>query len=159
MTQTSDEKPIETTRPIIKLGFANETTTLGGFFRFVASAKVKDYPNTGDATMVPVKAAYIAAGAHVRLFIGYPYFGNGSLEHDPSIGVDVPGVDTTPQYSVQAPSGINSIYPTVTGKYVLPLFTPELVAVLIGAVSVVAILIYAVKWKRKTPVNMVGTSK
>jgi len=158
MTLTSDEKPIEISRPVIKLGFANETTTIGGFFRFVSSAKVKDFPEEGNSHMVPVKAAYIAAGAHMRLFIGYPYFGSGSLEHDPSIGVDVPGIDTTPQYSVQTPSGIDQITPTVIGRYVLPLFTIELAAVLVGAVSIVAILIYAIKWKRKTPINMVGTS-
>ena len=158
MTLTEQEKPIEIDRPVIKFGFANETMTLGGFFRFVSSAKVKDYPNTGDANMVPVKAAYIAAGAHMRLFIGYPYFGSGSLEHDPSIGVDVPGTATTPQYKIETPSGISEVAPTVIGEYVLPLFTTELVAVLVGAVSIVAILIYAVKWKRKTPVNVVGAS-
>lgn len=158
MTFTSEEKPIEISRPVIKLRFANETTTLGGFFRFVSSAKVKDYPKLGDVGMVPVKATYIAAGAHMRLFIGYPYFGNGTLEHDPSIGVDVPGIDTTPQYTVQVPSGINQETPIVIGKYMLPLFTPELAAVLVGAVSIVAVAIYAIKWKRKTPINMVGAS-
>jgi hypothetical protein len=157
MTLTSQEKPIEINRPVIKLGFANETKTLGGFFQFVSSAKVKESTNLGDAEMVPVKAAYIAAGAHMRLFIGYPYFGNGTLEHDPSIGVDaVPSVETTPQYTVQNPSGINAIDPAVIGKYALPLFTLELAAVLVGAASIVAIIIYAVKWKKKTPINMVG---
>jgi len=173
MTQTSTslEKAIEINRPFppIKLRFANETTTLAGFFRFVSSAKVKDFPQTGDVGMVPVKAAYIAAGAHMRLFIGYPYFGNGSLEHDPSIGVEVPERETTPppytapeytvpQYTVQVPSGINEIEPKVIGKYILPLFTVELAAVLVGAVSIVAIITYVIKWKRKTPVNMVGAS-
>ena len=156
MTETSLEKPIEISAPVIKLGFANETTTLGGFFRFVSSAKVKDFPQQGDANMVPVKAAYISAGAHMRLFIGYPYFGNGTLEHDPSIGVDVSGTATTPKYKVETPSGINEIAPTVIGEYALPLFTTPLVAALVSAVSIVAILIYAVKWKRKTPVNVVG---
>jgi len=155
---TAQEKPIEISRPIIKLKFANETTPLDGFFRFVSSAKVKDFPKPGDAGMVPVKAAYIAAGAHMRLFMSYQYFGNGSLEHDPSIGVDVPGIETTPQYTVKAPSGMNEIAPTVISKYVLPLFTPELAAVLVGAVSVAAIIVYVAKWKRKTPINVVGAS-
>jgi len=149
-----EEKPLLIDRPIIKLKFLNQTETLAGFFRFVASAKVTNFPQPGNVT-VPVKAAYIAAGAHMRLFIGYPYFGNGTLEHDPSIGVDVPGVDTTPKYSVQAPSG-SEITPIVLGKYVLPLFTPELMVALIAIVSGTAILLYAFKWKRKTPVNMVG---
>ena len=157
MTLTDQEKPIEIDRPVIKLGFANETTTLGGFFRFVSQAKVKDYPNTGDANMVPVKAAYIAGGAHMRLFIGYPYFGNGTLEHDPSIGVENVAVEKTPQYSVQTPSGINNVSPVVIGEYRLPLYTFGLAAIVAGAITVVAAVIYALKWKRRTPLNMVGT--
>jgi len=150
------EKPIEIDRPVIKVRFANETDTLGGFFRFVSSAKVTDYPNEGDVNMVPVKAAYISGGNHMRLFIGYPYFGNGTLEHDPSIGVEnVLGVDTTPKYTVQTPSGMNET-PLVLGKYVLPLFTRELLFALIVVVSATAIILYAAKWKRKTPINMVG---
>jgi hypothetical protein len=155
-TATEQETPIDVSRPVIKIKFANETTTLGGFFRFVSSAKTADYPNEGDLSMVPVKAAYISGGAHMRLFIGYPYFGNGTLEHDPSIGVDdVQGVDATPKYSVQTPSGM-SLAPVVLGRYVMPLFTTEFVMVLIAVVSGTAIVLYVVKWKRKTPVNMVG---
>jgi len=143
-------------KPIVRLKFAAKDKTVLGFFRFVSSAKVTTPENVTRA--MPVKAAYIAAGHHLRLFIGYPYFGNSTLEHDPSIGVDVPGIETTPQYTVQAPSGISEITPTIIGKYVLPLFTLELAAVLVGAVSIVAIVIYVTKWKRKTPINMVGTS-
>jgi len=141
-------------KPIVRLQFAEKEKTLLGFFRFVSSAKVTTPENV--TRTAPVRAAYIAAGHHLRLFIGYPYFGNSTLEHDPSIGVDVPGIDTTPKYTVQVPSGINQETPTVTGKYVLPLFTFELAAVLVGAVSIAAIMIYAVKWKRKTPINVVG---
>jgi hypothetical protein len=150
------EKPIEIERPVIKVNFANETTTLGGFFRFVSSAKVSNYTNPGDINTVPVKASYISGGNHMRLFIGYPYFGNGTLEHDPSIGVeDVPSVGTTPKYTVQTPSGMSET-PVVLGKYVLPLYTTELMVALIAVVSATAIILYAAKWKRKTPVNMVG---
>jgi len=155
-TSTEGETPIEASGPkYVRIRFANETSTLGGFFRFVSSAKITGYPNEGDMNMVPVKAAYIAAGAHMRLYIGYPYFGNGTLEHDPSIGVDVPNIDTTPKYTVQAPSG-KSVTPVVIGKYLLPPFTTELTVALIVVVSGTAIILYAAKWKRKTPVNMVG---
>ncbi len=44
-TTVEEEKPIEVDRPAIKIRFANETKTLGGFFRFVSSAKITDYPN------------------------------------------------------------------------------------------------------------------
>jgi len=155
-TQTQAEKPIEIPRPIIRIGFANETKDLGGFFRFVSSAKITDYPNLGDVNMVPVKAAYIAGGHHMRLFLAYPYFGNGTLEHDPSIGVDETSIDTTPKYTVEAPSG-SEVTPTVIGAYIPPLFNPPLMIALIVVVSLVAVALYAAKWKRKTPVNMVGT--
>jgi hypothetical protein len=156
-TSTDHESPIVTTRPIVKLNFANQTSTLGGFFRFVSSAKVTDYPSEGDMNMVPIKAAYIASGRSLRLFMGYPYFGNGTLEHDPSIGVDLAGVDTSPKYSVQSPSG-NQITPTVLGNYVPPLFTTQLMVALIVVISGVVLLLYAIKWRRRTPVNMVGVS-
>jgi hypothetical protein len=157
MTSTQ-EKPIETSHPIVKIQFVNQTETLAGFFRFVAQAKVSDYPNQGDINMVPVKAAFRPAGAHMKLFLGYPYFGNGTLEHDPSIGVDTTSEDTIPKYTVQAPSG-RSITPTVIGAYIPPLFTPPLMIALIAVISATAIALYAVKWKRKTPVNMVGVGK
>jgi len=157
-TQTQAERPIEIPRPIVRIGFANETKDLGGFFRFVSSAKVSEYPNPGDVNIVPVKAAYIAGGAHMRLFLGYPYFGNGTLEHDPSIGVDEASVDTTPKYAVTAPSGIE-VTPVVVGAYIPPLFNAQLMIALIAVVSIAAFVLYAAKWKRKTPVNMVGAGK
>jgi len=156
-TLTQAEKPIEIPRPIIRIGFANETKDLGGFFRFVSSAKITGYPNPGAVSMVPVKAAYIAAGYHMRLFLGYPYFGNGTLEHDPSIGVDDISVDTTPKYTVEAPSG-SEVTPRVIGAYIPPLFNLWLMVALIVVVSVVAVALYLAKLKRKTPVNMVGTA-
>jgi len=154
-TETDSERPIGISRPIIRIGFANETKNLRGFFRFVSSAKITNYPNPSDVNMVPVKAAYISGGAHMRLFLAYPYFGTGTLEHDPSIGVEATDVDTTPKYTVQAPSG-TEVTPTVISAYIPPLFNAQLMIALIVAVSVVAVALYAAKWKRKTPVNMVG---
>jgi len=154
-TETEPERPIDISKPIIKIRFTNETATLGGFFRFVSSAKITDYPNADDVNMVPVKAAYIAGGAHMRLFLGYPYFGNGTLEHDPSIGVDQANVDTTPKYIVEAPSGVSAT-PTVISGYIPPLFNTSLMIALIIVVSAIAVTLYLAKWKRKTPVNMVG---
>jgi hypothetical protein len=70
-----------------RLQFANESETLGGFFDFVNSAVIIN-STSQEATAVNVTAAYLAAGHHLRLFIGYPYFGNNTLVHDPSIGVE-----------------------------------------------------------------------
>jgi hypothetical protein len=156
-TTIEQEKPIEISKPIIKIGFSNQTKTLGGFFRFVSSAKITGYPDADSVNLVPVKAAYISGGSHMRLFIGYSYFGNGTLEHDPSIGVDTSDTHSTPKYTVQTPSGMNST-PLVLGNYVPPLFNVQLMIALIAVVSATAIILYVVKWKRKKPVNMVGVS-
>jgi hypothetical protein len=159
MTTTStQEEPIETSSPVVRIQFANQTETLAGFFRFVAQAKVTDYPNQGDVNMVPVKAAFRPSGAHMKLFLAYPYFGNGTLEHDPSIGVEETSVDATPKYTVAAPAG-NEVTPTVVGAYIPPLFNTQLMIALIAVVSIAAFVLYAAKWKRKTPVNMVGVGK
>ena len=152
---STQEEPIETSRPIVRIQFANQTETLAGFFRFVAEAKVTNYPNQGDVNMVPVKAAFRPAGAHMKLFLAYPYFGNGTLEHDPSIGVDASSISTTPQYSVTSPTG-NAVVPTSVTAYVPPLFNMQLMLALIVVVSATAVILYVAKWKRKTPVNMVG---
>ncbi len=92
----ADETPIkERIRDQLRLRFAQGSQTLAGFFDFVDKALVIN-ETSGDITQVNVTASYISAGAHLRLFIGYPYFGSNTLEHDPTIGVDavVPWLST-----------------------------------------------------------------
>jgi hypothetical protein len=79
---------------------------------------------------VNVTASYIAAGSHLRLFICYPYFGNSTLEHDPTIGL------------TSAP-----MIPT--------LVTPTLLAILVGASIAIAATVAAVKLRKK-PVNIIS---
>jgi hypothetical protein len=83
-----DEKPIALQyrlRRFLRMHFAEEDTTLPGFFSFVSTANVI---NQTGAKPVNVTASYIAAGGHMRLFLCYPYFGNNTLEHDPLIGAE-----------------------------------------------------------------------
>lgn len=68
--------------PAGKIRLSDEST-LGGFFKFVPSAIVS---NGSGEYLVDVFASYMSGGNHVRIFISYPYF-NGTLLHDPSIGV------------------------------------------------------------------------
>lgn len=134
-TETQDERPIVGGRGLYdhcKLHFAKEDQTLAGFFKFVASAKVTDL-TTNNAESKNVTASYIEAGGHMRLFIGYPYFGNKTLEHDPSLGIEV-------------------ILPFIT-----PLITPELIMILVGAASIIAVAIGIAKWRRRV-INVVGVS-
>jgi hypothetical protein len=109
-----------------RLRFAEGSKTLAGFFDFVNTAVVID-PSTQEKSMINVTAAYIPAGNHLRLFLGYPYFGANTLEYDPSIGVE----------------GIAPWLPF----YVLFL--------LIGATGIIAFAIAAFRLRKKT-VNIVG---
>jgi len=126
-----DEKPITLRyrlRRQFKMHFAKGDTTLAGFFSFVSTANLID-PATGEMTQENVTASYIAAGGHMRLFLGYPYFGNKTLEHDPLIGAE----------------------------YVPPFISPVLVLILVVAAGAVGVVLAVAKWKRK-PINLVGAS-
>ncbi len=70
-----------------RLRFACGSEALPGFFNFVDQAIIIN-ATSSEMTQVNVTAAYISAGNHLRLFIGYPYFADETLEHDPSIGLE-----------------------------------------------------------------------
>ncbi len=95
MADTTEMPMRERIRNQLRLRFAKGSETLAGFFDFVDKALVIN-ETSGDMTQVNVTASYFSAGAHLRLFIGYPYFGANTLEHDPTIGVDavVPWLST-----------------------------------------------------------------
>ncbi|MDI6848038.1 MAG: hypothetical protein QMD23_07965, partial [Candidatus Bathyarchaeia archaeon] len=105
-----------------RIHFTQKETTMAGFIEFVPWARLLN--ETGDTVdYVNVTASYIAAGAHLRLFICYPYFGNYTLEHDPTIGLALaPPIPT--------------------------LITPELLIVLIGATVIIAIAAAVIKYER-----------
>ena len=124
-SETEPLNVINRLRERFRLRFARGSQLLAGFFDFVNKAVVID--STGHPTEVNVTAAYIPAGNHMRLFIGYPYFGSDTLEHDPSIGVE----------------GVTPWLPTKS------------VMILIGATIVIAIAIATVKIRRKS-VNIVS---
>ena len=104
-----------------RLHFAKGSQTLAGFFDFVNTAVVIN-STTQEKSIVNVTAAYIPAGNHMRLFIGYPYFSSNTLEHDPSIGVES----------------------------VVPWLPTGLLMILIGATIAIAVAVAAVKLRKKT---------
>jgi len=132
-----DEKPVQATlqlrerfRERIRLHFAVGAKEVPvGFLEFVPWARLL-YPNGTTHDYVNVTASYVAAGGHLRLFIGYPYFGNYTLEHDPTIGL--------------------------TSAPLIPeLINPKLLLVLIGATAVIVVLVAALKIKKK-PINILA---
>ncbi|MEM0008057.1 MAG: hypothetical protein QXR89_07335 [Candidatus Bathyarchaeia archaeon] len=134
---SQDEKPVQATlqlrerfRERIRLHFAvGRTDVPVGFLEFVPWARLL-YPNGTTYDYVNVTASYIAAGGHLRLFICYPYFGNYTLEHDPTIGL--------------------------TSAPLIPeLINQKLLLVLIGATAVIVLVVAAVK-VQKRPINILA---
>jgi hypothetical protein len=125
-----DERPIQARlNERVRIQFAKKETTLAGFLEFVPWARLLN--ETGDTVeYVDVTASYIAAGAYMRLFLCYPYFGNYTLEHDPTIGL--------------------TLSPTIP-----TLINPNTLMMLIGATATIAAVLAAVKLRRKT-INIVG---
>ncbi len=116
----NDETPLQNRGPErFRIRLEKGNATFAGFFKFVPQAIVTD-GTTYDTT--DVTASYTSAGAHMRLFIGYPYFGNKTLIHDPSIGVE----------------------------NVIPWMPTTLLFVLIGATIVIAVAVSAVRLRKKT---------
>jgi len=124
-TGTQDEHPMQHRwRERYRFRFEKGNTTLAGFFKFVPQAIITDGTtyNTTDVT-----ASYIEAGSHMRVFLGYPYFGNNTLEHDPSLGLEEIPI----------------------------LMTPMLLLLLVGAATIITVTVLAVKWKKRT-INIVS---
>ena len=127
-----DEKPIQLKEQFpkrVRIRFARKEGTIAGFLEFVPWARLLNETG-GTVDYVNVTASYIAAGGHLRLFICYPYFGNYTLEHDPTIGLA-----SAPQI------------PT--------LITPELLGALLVTTVIVTIILLAYK-RRKQTINIVS---
>ena len=121
----SDEIPLQNRwRERFKIRFETGNATFAGFFKFVPQAIVTDGVtyNTTDVT-----ASYISAGRHIQLFIGYPYFGDNTLIHDPSLGIES----------------------------VAPWLPTGLLMILIGSTVAIAVAVASIRLRKK-PVNIVN---
>ena len=134
---SQDENPVQATlqlrerfRERIKLHFVRgEKDVPVGFLEFVPWARLL-YSDGTTYDYVNVTASYIAAGGHLRLFICYPYFGNYTLKHDPTIGL------------ASAPA-------------IPELITTKLLWILVGATVVIGVAVAAVRLLKK-PVNILA---
>lgn len=70
-----------------RMQFAQGDKTLPGFFDFLNHAAIVN-PTTQQASIEAASASYRTQDNYMELFICYPYFGDNSLEHGPSIGID-----------------------------------------------------------------------
>jgi hypothetical protein len=129
-----DERPFQPTtrlRKRFRIRFARREKTLAGFLEFVPWARVLD-ENGSLVRYENVTASYIAAGRHLRLFLCYPYFGNYTLEHDPTIGLTSAPLLPVPK-----------------------LITTELLIILIGATIAIVVTVAAIKFRKKI-INIVS---
>jgi hypothetical protein len=127
-TGVEDEKPLQNrARERFRFRFEKGNATFAGYFKYVPKALIRDPVNNSVTDTVDVTAAYISAGGHMRVFLGYPYFGNNTLEHDPSIGVES----------------------------LLTLGPPIQIIVLVGVTAVIAVAILIARKKEKIG-NVVG---
>jgi len=147
------ETPIEIAKSLkdqFKLKFASDNQTLGGFFKFIASAMVK---NSSGSFQVPVKAAYRAYGASLRLYLGYPYF-NGTLIHDPSVGVETPETTTpsatTPSYQVTV---VGTQVTAISAQLIAPqLLSMQLVILLVVVATAITLAMLLARSRGRTVV-------
>ena len=153
------ERPFERgvdLKDMFEVRFLSENATLAGWFKFV-NASLVYYPN-GTVAVMPVRLAYMRAGRTLHLFMIYGYFNGGSLEHDPSVGLDVPEAGGEPSYEVEVPSGSEtepSVQPITIwpGGPVTYLLTPEHIAfIALGLVAITAIVLVA--RRRKKTINL-----
>jgi hypothetical protein len=69
-----------------QIDFVDSVTGVAqGFFSWVDTAVIT-WPG-GATEAVPVNASYVPTGAGLAVYLAYPYFDNGSIQHDPSIGL------------------------------------------------------------------------
>jgi hypothetical protein len=119
-----------------------------GFFDFVPNALII---HEDQIEQVGVEGVYHAANGVVKTFLVYPYFGDSTFEHDPSIGVYSLGLEGgAAQYTFTPPVGSKDIVPPSQAITLVPLPTPSLelaVGATIFAVLVIAIIATSKKIK------------
>ncbi len=108
---------IKLNQTVVFMSTGNETL-LAGFFKFIPTAIIVD-PETGTSTVINVTASYAETLNHVRLFLCYPFFGNNTLMHDPSMGILIPEAQETPTTTITTTPSITatpseSVTPTTT---------------------------------------------
>ncbi len=127
----------------LKFTKAENNQTLAGFFKYIASAMVI---NSSGSYRVPVNAAYRRNGASLKVFISYPYF-NGTLVHDPSIGVETPETTTASAKtaSYQVTVGGSSTAALSAHLAAPPILSTQMIIILVIATTAIALGMLAIR--------------
>ncbi|MEM3403496.1 MAG: hypothetical protein QXJ17_02930 [Nitrososphaeria archaeon] len=127
--------------------------TVGGFFRFLPNATIT-YPN-GTSQIVSVRGYFWPAGRQVRASLLYPYFGNATLEHDPSVGVVATQIKPETIVAKVNISGSKiEVKPVdlVISPLVVPTLVPYTVLGGLAFVTIICVIVISISKKKKMEV-------
>jgi hypothetical protein len=85
----------------------NDANIAQGFFSWLDTAVIT-WPG-GETEAVPVGVSYAPRGNGVAVYFAYPYFDDGSILHDPSIGLypeGAPSIGTPLDYALVTGIGV-----------------------------------------------------
>lgn len=85
--ESRDEVEIKLDKLPVKFNFMSGGNVLTGFFKFMSEVFIQ-YPNNTFGTS-SIYVSYLEAPGFLKLYVCYPCFNDGFLEHNLSLGVDV----------------------------------------------------------------------
>jgi hypothetical protein len=85
--ESRDEVEVKLNKSPVKFSFMSGGDVLKGFLKFMSEAFIQHFNNTSSTSSIYL--SYLEAPGFLKLYICYPYFNGGVLEHNPSLGVDV----------------------------------------------------------------------
>ena len=112
--ETWNEVEIKMEKLPLKFNFMSEGKMLTGFFKFTSEAVVHS-PNS-TYSIISIYVSYLKALGFLKLYICYPYFDNGMLEHDPSLGIEVEEKQPVAKVNVSIASGLNPYIASIEVK-------------------------------------------
>lgn len=151
--KVQEEGSITTMDGLPKLEMLTDRGNIVSFFRFSPIANIV-YGDQSNTKSIDVKGVFWAAKSLNALLV-YPYFSNGTLLHDPSIGVSSPELEgETAKYIFKPPITSNYIVPppqSIIPIEMVPFF--ELTTGAIIFLMIVAIVVFVTKKTRMEVLN------
>jgi len=118
--ESRDEVEVKLNKSPVKFSFMSGGDVFKGFLKFMSEAFIQHFNNTFSTSSIYL--SYLEAPGFLKLYICYPYFNGGVLEHNPSLGVDVKEGKPAAKVSIPIASRFK---PYITPIEVKPLNQPS----------------------------------
>ena len=149
--KVEEEDDIITINGLPKLEMLTEKGTIVSFFSFTPTATIV---YQSDTKSVDVKGVYWATRS-LKAFLIYPYFGKGTLLHDPSIGITSPELEgETPKYIFIPPITSKDIVPPP--QSIIPIEIVPSFELAMGAIAFVIIVAAVIVITKKTKIEVLN---